>query len=72
VRCRETFGDNDLPTGAELTLDELTAVVDIRGHAPVRLDAEDGRVSQFPRVWGTVVTGDGRSGSVWMEWNRNQ
>ena len=57
-----------------MTLDpgELTATVDIRGHAPVLLTAADGRVSQFPRAWATVTTADGRTGVGWVEWNRNQ
>lgn len=43
----------------------------MRGHAPVRLTAADGRVSQFPRVWASVSTADGRNGVGWVEWNRN-
>jgi hypothetical protein len=43
----------------------------VRGHAPVQLAARDGRVSQFPRVWATVSTADGRTGVGWLEWNRN-
>jgi hypothetical protein len=44
----------------------------IVGHAPVRLEARDGRVSHFPRAWATVTTRDGRTGVGWLEWNRNQ
>ncbi|MDR3659139.1 MAG: phosphotransferase [Mycobacterium sp.] len=72
VLARETFGGNDLPTSAQLTLGDVTATVTICGQAPVRLAAEDGRISHFPRLWGTVQTEDGRSGSCWVEWNRNQ
>jgi hypothetical protein len=73
VASRESFGDNGLPLNATVTLTpgEITANVDVRGHAPVRLIAADGRVSQFPRVWATVSTADGRSGVGWLEWNRN-
>ena len=73
VAHRETFDANGLPAGATLTLDPggITATVDVRGHAPVRLAAADGRISQFPRVWATVTTADGRSGVGWLEWNRN-
>ena len=49
----------------------ITADVDVCGQAPVRLPAEDGRVSQFPRVWATIRTADGRGGVGWLEWNRN-
>jgi hypothetical protein len=72
VAARETFGDNDLPLGTTLTLDDTIASIDIRGHAPVRLVALDGRVSHFPRAWATVTTTDGRSGVGWVEWNRVQ
>jgi hypothetical protein len=70
---RESFDDNGLPLDATLVLKpgEITANVDVRGQAPVRLVATDGRVSQFPRVWATISTADGRSGVGWLEWNRN-
>jgi hypothetical protein len=73
VDSREAFGANGLPLSATLTLDpgEITAEVDVRGHAPVRLTAADGRVSQFPRAWARVSMADGRSGVGWVEWNRN-
>jgi len=74
VIARETFGEDDLPVGTtlEITPRDLTATVDVRGHAPVRLVSPDGRVSRFPRAWATVTTADGRSGVGWLEWNRNQ
>lgn len=73
VASREPFGANGLPLNATLTLDPggITADVDVRGHAPVRLTAPDGRVSQFPRAWASVSTPDGRTGVGWVEWNRN-
>jgi hypothetical protein len=37
--------------------------------APVRMDAEDGRVSFFPRATCRVATSDGRRGIGWVEWN---
>ena len=74
VSARESFGDNGLPLTTSLALSpgDITATVDIRGHAPVLLAAADGRVSQFPRAWATVTTEDGRSGVGWLEWNRSQ
>ncbi len=73
VDSRESFGANGLPRNATLTLNpgDITADVDVRGHAPVRLIAADGRVSQFPRAWATIGTADGRNGVGWVEWNRN-
>jgi len=74
VSAHEEFGDNDLPVATELALapGDVTATVEIRGHAPVLLTATDGRVSHFPRAWATVTTADGRAGVGWLEWNRNQ
>jgi hypothetical protein len=69
----QTFDADGLPVTATLALNPggITATVEVRGHAPLRLVAKDGRVSQFPRVWATVSTDDGRSGVGWLEWNRN-
>ncbi len=72
VAARETFGDNDLPRTTTIDYGDLTATIDIRGHAPVQLTAPDGRISHFPRAWATVTTDDGRTGVGWVEWNRNQ
>jgi hypothetical protein len=73
VSSGEAFGDNGLPLSTTLSLDpgEITGDVEVRGQAPVSLTAADGRVSQFPRAWVRVTTADGRTGSGWMEWNRN-
>ena len=73
VTAQETFGDNGLPVGTDLSLEPggVTARVQIMGHAPVLLTASDGRVSRFPRAWVTVETDDGRTGVGWLEWNRS-
>ncbi|BBY08971.1 DUF7064 domain-containing protein [Mycobacterium noviomagense] len=73
VDSRETFDANGLPAAATVTVcpGDIVVSADVRGHAPLRLVAADGRVSQFPRVWATVTTADGRSGVGWLEWNRN-
>jgi hypothetical protein len=70
----QTFDADGLSVGATLAVEPggITATVDVRGHGPLRLVAQDGRVSQFPRVWATVTTADGRTGVGWLEWNRNQ
>ncbi len=74
VTARETFADNGLPVTTTLTLSpgDITATVDVRGHAPVLLTSPEGRISHFPRAWVTVSTADGRTGVGWVEWNRNQ
>jgi hypothetical protein len=73
VTSREPFGANGLPLSTTLSLDpgDITAEGDVRGHAPARLTAADGRVSQFPRAWVSIRTADGRAGVGWVEWNRN-
>lgn len=73
VTAREVFADNGLPITTVLTLQpgDVSATAEVVAHAPVRLVADDGRVSQFPRAWVSVTTADGRSGVGWLEWNRN-
>jgi hypothetical protein len=73
ITASQTFDADGLPTSATLAVDpgDITATIDVRGHAPVRLVSRDGRISQFPRAWVTVSTADGRSGVGWVEWNRN-
>ena len=73
VESRESFDANGLPLNARVVFHpgECAAEVEVRGQAPVRLVAADGRVSLFPRVWASVRTSDGRSGVGWVEWNRN-
>ena len=72
VTAREAFGDNDLPRTTSIRFGDLTAAVDIKGHAPVLLTAATAGCSHFPRAWATVTTDDGRTGVGWVEWNRNQ
>jgi hypothetical protein len=73
IAPRATFDADGLPVSATLAVDPggITATVDVRGHAPLLLVALDGRTSQFPRVWATLSTADGRTGVGWLEWNRN-
>ena len=73
VTSREVFAGNGLPLSTTLTLNPgaLEVTADIRGHAPLRLVAPDGRVSLFARAWATVGTSDGRRGAGWIEWNRH-
>jgi len=74
VSVEATFADGGLPLTTTLTMQPgpITARIDVRGHAPVRLVSPDGRVSNFARAWATVQTEDGRRGVGWLEWNRNQ
>lgn len=56
----------------ELGPDPLTIDIAPQAFGAVRLQAPDGRLSLFPRALCRVTTGDGRSGSGWVEWNRVQ
>jgi hypothetical protein len=40
--------------------------------SPVLLEADDGRVSRFPRAWCRFTAADGRQGHGWTEWNQPQ
>jgi hypothetical protein len=63
------LGDEDLPRVATMELGDLRLSVTPTGHAPVRLEAPDGRVSRFPRALCRFEsTADGRSGWGWTEW----
>ena len=72
VSARASFADDGLPVATTLTFNPgaVEAVADIQGHAPLRLEAPDGRVAWFARAWATVATSDGRDGAGWIEWNR--
>ena len=74
VTAVASLADTGLPVSTTLTFQPggLSAEIEVRGNAPVRLDSPDGRVSFFPRSWVTVRTDDGRRGVGWIEWNRNQ
>lgn len=74
VTADATLSEAGLPMTTTLTMEPgpLVADIEVRGHAPVRLVAPDGRVSFFPRAWATVQTADGRHGVGWLEWNTNQ
>ena len=71
VSASEAVGHDGLITTAEIRLGDLTVTVEPRAFGPLRLEAPDGRVSQFPRAMCRVVADDGRNGVAWVEWNRN-
>ena len=72
ISTSETFAPDGLPLTAQLGFADLTVDITLRGHAPVLLSSPDGRLSRFPRAWGTVETPDGRTGVGWIEWNQSQ
>ena len=72
VEACDTRWNGDLPVSADVRFDDLGTTVTVLGHAPVLLTSTDGRLSRFPRAWGTVTTTDGRTGVGWIEWNLSQ
>ena len=74
VNTTEQVADNGLVTEATIASgpDELALEVEPLAFGPLLLIAPDGRVSHFVRAMCGVRTGDGRVGSGWVEWNRNQ
>ena len=70
----ETVADNGLITDAHIVSgpDALELDVTPQAFGALRLVAPDGRVTHFPRAMATVRAEDGRTGTGWIEWNRNQ
>jgi len=71
VSASEEVGADGLITAAEISLGDVRLKVDPAAFGPLRLEAPDGRVSQFPRAMCRVQADDGRTGVAWVEWNRN-
>lgn len=74
VDATEEVADNGLITAARIVSgpETLDIAVEPLAFGPVLLVAPDGRTSHFPRAMCAVRTADGRGGSGWVEWNRNQ
>jgi hypothetical protein len=74
VNATQEVADNGLITEATIASgpDELVLAVEPLAFGPILLVAPDGRVSHFPRAMCRVRSGDGRAGTGWVEWNRNQ
>jgi Ecdysteroid kinase-like family len=71
VRASEQVGADGLITSAQIGLGALVLDVEPAAFGPLRLEAPDGRISQFPRAMCLVSAEDGRTGAAWVEWNRN-
>jgi len=68
VSAETTLGEEGLPSSARLAVGDLSLTVAPAGHAPVLLEAPDGRRSLFPRALCRFTAGDGRTGVGWTEW----
>jgi hypothetical protein len=68
VSVDTVVGGNGLPESASLHLDQLSLVVTPLGHAPMPLEAQDGRRARLARALCRFEAGDGRAGVGWSEW----
>lgn len=74
VHATAEIAENGLFTSTKVVSgpDELTIEVEPVAFGAILLESPDGRISHFPRAMCRVRTGDGRAGTGWIEWNRNQ
>jgi hypothetical protein len=74
VTATQEVADNGLITSTRIESgpDELVLDVEPLAFGPILLIAPDGRVSHFPRAMCRIRAADGREGTGWVEWNRNQ
>ena len=68
----EELASYGFPRSARIELEpgglDISVVPEAFG--PLLLEAEDGRISRFPRAMARFDTADGRSGTGWIEWNQ--
>ncbi len=72
VTAVERFADDGLVTDATVDCKIVSLEIEPLAFGALRLDSPDGRLSYFPRAMCRLRTGDGRSGTGWIEWNRVQ
>ncbi len=74
VHATEEVAEDGLITEARIVSgpEELDIAIEPLAFGPVLLVAPDGRTTEFPRAMCRARTSDGREGTGWVEWNRNQ
>lgn len=72
VTASEKIGSDGLIASARIGVGEVELGVKPLAFGPLRLEAPDGRISEFPRAMCEVNATDGRTGVAWVEWNRNR
>jgi Phosphotransferase enzyme family/SCP-2 sterol transfer family len=67
------IADNRLPGRTTATLAQTGTAMTWEpiAYGPLRIQAPDGRVCEFPRAMARVTTPDGRTGLGWLEWGHN-
>jgi hypothetical protein len=70
----EELGGQGLPrsAAARVAPGDLRLEIEPRWFGPALFEADDGRLSRFPRAAARFHTDDGRSGIGWIEWNQPQ
>ena len=71
VGASEEVQSDGLISSARIAYGDLELEVEPIAFGPLLLTAPDGRISQFPRAMCRVRARDGRTGTAWVEWNRN-
>jgi hypothetical protein len=71
VTASEVVRADGLIASATISYGDLELAVEPVAFGPLLLTAPDGRISQFPRAMCRVRALDGRTGTGWVEWNRN-
>ncbi len=72
VTAVERVADDGLITDASVDCKLVSLEIEPIAFGALRLESPDGRLSHFPRAMCRLHTGDGRSGTGWIEWNRVQ
>jgi hypothetical protein len=68
----DTLAENGLTTHTTTVSGDLVLEIEPIAYGPILLQAPDGRTAHFARAMARVTAADGRTGSGWIEWNRNQ
>lgn len=72
VRTTAVLGESCLPVSAAITLGEVTLAVTVLAHAPLLLEAPNGRRAQLARALCLYQSPEGRSGVGWADWLQPQ
>lgn len=59
------------PTAIEIAPTGTRVEAQPIAYGPLRIEAPDGRVCEFPRAMARIRTADGRAGLGWIEWGHN-
>jgi hypothetical protein len=72
VTASDQVGPDGLITTARIAVGELALQVQPLAFGPLRLEASNGRITEFPCAMCAVTAADCRTGVAWVEWKRNR